>query len=1485
MNSKVGIFSILLFGIITLFIPTSSFSMVNAQEYNDYYNDNKANFAELERFDDKLFVCDNGIVVDDRTQCPLKCPFGTTLDGVYVMDMDICTIESETMAQECGPDTDMPGVLAMNQDQCNIFATCDADSPLGSALNTLEPLKVADIQLCQLNIPGMAICDSGFLEGFVVDDESVCDTALNDVSVCGPTSDVAGMLTVDQESCNLFTTCDANSNLGEALGNTPITVVDEELCNLVIPEETQLFQCDLDTPMGGAIVTDPSLCQAPNDNNKCPAGTDLEGTYVMNTASDCSVFATCDAGTKLGIALNMQNEFKVSDPVLCDLEVPPATELFVCTEDADGPMSGAIVTDLSLCQAPNNNNKCPDNSDLPGVYVMDPQTQCEITYDICDASTPLGQALGLGAADTVEVADGTLCFLSVPEAVQLFECEAEDTLGAGALVTDQQLCNALVQEVAQCEDGPLQGVFVSPEDAATTCTLEDVVTNCPISVDNPMSGQLVTTVLLCNAPVDAEKCPAQNDDLSPTDLPGVYTMMPSQCNIDYPVCDSTTPLGIALDLGVTEEVEVVDDAICQLDIPILLECIESGFLVNDPANCPTKCPDGRYVMQGMECTSPPPQSNPLTVTKNWFVCDSDNTDIDCTTSTFNKQSTEPPFETQLSNSYIQCSSEEECQFTSDANLEIEVSGNNPMPTNIDALVGTMQDVNIDNGQYSVSEILEGQQEPFISKFDRLDVGNSPVGVAYAQDKMLMYVTNTNDNTVTILDTAGGTDNTVGNADDVLGTVVVGNNPRGVAYAQDKMLMYVTNTNDNTVTILDTAGGTDNTVGNADDVVGTVDVGNFPQGVAYAQDKMLMYITNADDIVTILDTAGGTDNTVGNADDVVGTVAVGDLPLGIAYAQDKMLMYVTNVFDDTVTILDTAGGTDNTVGTPDDVVGTVAVGDLPRGVAHAQDKMLMYVTNTNDNTVTILDTAGGTDNTVGNADDVVGTVAVGNSPEGVAHAQDKMLMYVTNTNDNTVTILDTAGGTDNTVGNADDVVGTVAVNDFPRGVAHAQDKMLMYVVNTIDDTVTILDTAGGTDNTVGNADDVVNPSSLKLAIGDSPRGVAHAQDKMLMYVVNTIDDTVTILDTAGGTDNTVGNADDVVGTVDVGNFPLGVAYAQDKMLMYVTNADDNTVTILDTAGGTDNTVGNADDVVGTVDVGNFPLGVAYAQDKMLMYVTNTNDNTVTILDTAGGTDNTVGNADDVVGTVDVGIGPEGVAYAQDKMLMYVTNADDNTVTILDTAGGTDNTVGNVDDVLGTVDVGIGPEGVAYAQDKMLMYVTNADDNTVTILDTAGGTDNTVGNVDDVLGTVDVGNFPRGVAYAQDKMLMYVVNAFDDTITILDTAGGTDNTVGNADDVVGTVAVGNNPLGVAYAQDKMLIYVTNTSDDTVSVISIPTIEQACQNSGFDTGDKRTYQSNDGQNIEQITCVNFSEQCTGDIVKESTEIQQCVIDDYAVIVNELS
>ena len=358
-----------------------AFAQYNEYRYNDYAKpyDKKKSFAQIERFDDKLFVCDNGIVVDDRTQCPLKCPFGTTLDGAYVMDLEICDIEPGTASKKCPAGTDLEGVLVMNKNQCDLFAECDADSPLGLSLGGLEPIKVADVQLCQLSAPDIEICDSGFFEGFAVDNQQTCNTILDNVDVCDSTTDLAGMLTVDTQSCNIFETCLAGSPLGMALGGTEVDVADPELCNLVIPEQTEVEICDEDTPMAGAVVTDPLLCQAPNDDNKCPSGTDLAGVYIMGPVSEeaCNIFATCDAGTKLGIALGMQNEFKVADEVLCDLEIPEEVELFQCI---GGPMQGAIVTDELLCEAPNSSNVCPLTSDLPGVFVMNTQTQC--TLDI-----------------------------------------------------------------------------------------------------------------------------------------------------------------------------------------------------------------------------------------------------------------------------------------------------------------------------------------------------------------------------------------------------------------------------------------------------------------------------------------------------------------------------------------------------------------------------------------------------------------------------------------------------------------------------------------------------------------------------------------------------------------------------------------------------------------------------------------------------------------------------------------------------------------------------------------------------------------------------------------------------------------------------------------------------------------------------------------------------------------------------------------------
>jgi hypothetical protein len=132
--------------------------------------------------------------------------------------------------------------------------------------------------------------------------------------------------------------------------------------------------------MTGAVVTDLDLCQAPNDANICPDDSDLGGVYANNTSTDCDIFATCLADSPLGISLNLTagGSVEVADEQLCDLSVPGVE---MCTE---GPMTGAVVTDPTLCQAPNDANICGEGEDLEGVFVNNTATDCTVDVSLTD---------------------------------------------------------------------------------------------------------------------------------------------------------------------------------------------------------------------------------------------------------------------------------------------------------------------------------------------------------------------------------------------------------------------------------------------------------------------------------------------------------------------------------------------------------------------------------------------------------------------------------------------------------------------------------------------------------------------------------------------------------------------------------------------------------------------------------------------------------------------------------------------------------------------------------------------------------------------------------------------------------------------------------------------------------------------------------------------------------------------------------------------
>jgi YVTN family beta-propeller protein len=299
-------------------------------------------------------------------------------------------------------------------------------------------------------------------------------------------------------------------------------------------------------------------------------------------------------------------------------------------------------------------------------------------------------------------------------------------------------------------------------------------------------------------------------------------------------------------------------------------------------------------------------------------------------------------------------------------------------------------------------------------------------------------------------------------------------------------------------------------------------------------------------------------------------------------------------------------------------------------------------------------------------------------------------------------------------------------------------------------------------------------SIAIVLGSAPSSAQMA------YITNGNDNTVSVIDTATNT---------MMGTIPVGRFPLGVAVAPDGSQVYVVNGDDNTVSVIDVA---TNAVTAAIQIPGGCPNGNGiggmggGVGVAITSDGRTAYVTDqcSASQAVAVIDTATAT---------VTGTFPALVVTYGVAVTPDGSKLYLT-ALRTGVLVTDTATGT---------VIASLDGGRGPKGIAVSPDGSTVYV--ADVAGVSIIDTATNT---------IVASVQLSAYAEdrwGVAVAPDGGKVYVTNFQDGTLSVV-------NTATNA--IIATIPVGNGPVGVAVTPDNTKVYVVNRSDNTVSAIDTAT-----------------------------------------------------------------
>jgi YVTN family beta-propeller protein len=259
-------------------------------------------------------------------------------------------------------------------------------------------------------------------------------------------------------------------------------------------------------------------------------------------------------------------------------------------------------------------------------------------------------------------------------------------------------------------------------------------------------------------------------------------------------------------------------------------------------------------------------------------------------------------------------------------------------------------------------------------------------------------------------------------------------------------------------------------------------------------------------------------------------------------------------------------------------------------------------------------------------------------------------------------------------------------------------------------------------------------------------------------VNSPSGTVTVLD---GNNNYF-----YLDTITVGDHPEGIAVDEFANRIYVTNTRNNTVSVID---------GSNDALLATVGVGQFPVGVAVDSKTQTAYVTNAMDATVSVIDSSF----------TLVDTIPVGQFPVGVAVDVFADLLYVTDYGSNTIAIIDT---------KTDQVTGAIAPGTGPLGVTIGLFENPYFVISAANSVLALYANSGF----------ILANIAVGQMPMFIARNRLNERMFVTNFGDNTVSVLD---------GVTNKNVATVKVDPGPLYVASNDTTGRTYVTHNSIVTV------------------------------------------------------------------------
>ena len=345
------------------------------------------------------------------------------------------------------------------------------------------------------------------------------------------------------------------------------------------------------------------------------------------------------------------------------------------------------------------------------------------------------------------------------------------------------------------------------------------------------------------------------------------------------------------------------------------------------------------------------------------------------------------------------------------------------------------------------------------------------------------------------------------------------------------------------------------------------------------------------------------------------------PLEMVSSLDGRLLYVVCQDSDEVRVVDVQSRK---------VIGSVAVGHMPRGIASSPDGRQLYITNAWSDTVSVVDTA---------AVQVVQTLPTGAEPSGVVADRSGTTLYVANRLSGDVSVIDLKSGQETKRLLAGSGASYLALSPdgkwiycthiYPNpGAFRSQPNSEITVIDTARQMVVerkplhnvagVFHVAVSADGRLGVAAQLRPKNLIPLAhvehgwaFGDSltlfgqdvgepvqipideleryyalPWGVAIAPDKSKIFLTTAGSESVTVIDVARllktvrtqhqpFVNDLSASAEYVLERIPVGHNPRGVVLSPDGKHLYVANRLDDNLAVIDTA---------TEKVVSTIDLG-------------------------------------------------------------------------------------------------------------------------------------------------------------------------------------------------------------------------------------------------------------------------------------------------------------